>query len=327
MKRKTINAVISKKMNDWINSIDDEELRNKLKKDVIVTGGAITSMLLNEKVNDFDVYFKTKETTRAVAEYYVSKFNAKNESRMTVLDDAISYKSNMEKVFGADKHVWMSKDEYEFYKDRVYIFINSKGIAEDSDFIADENEYNIEGYLKDINDIDEMSAEVLNVKKDYDEKYRPVFLSANAITLSDKVQLVVRFYGEPEEIHKNYDFIHTTSYWTFGTGVVLNQKALEAILNKELFYHGSKYPIASLIRTRKFIKRGWQINASQYLKMAWQISELDLTNIHVLQDQLTGVDSIYFTSFIDILKKQTKTNKDFVLTGSYVATVVDRIFG
>ena len=27
-------------------------------------------------------------------------------------------------------------------------------------------------------------------------------------TLSDKIQLVTRFYGTPEEIHKNFDFVH-----------------------------------------------------------------------------------------------------------------------
>ena len=34
-----------------------------------------------------------------------------------------------------------------------------------------------------------------------------------------------------------------------------------------------------MIRTRKFLKRGWHINAGQYLKMCFQISELDLSDI------------------------------------------------
>ena len=34
MKTKTINAVVAKKMNDWLNSIEDEDLR-KLTRDSI----------------------------------------------------------------------------------------------------------------------------------------------------------------------------------------------------------------------------------------------------------------------------------------------------
>jgi hypothetical protein len=45
------------------------------------------------------------------------------------------------------------------------------------------------------------------------EPYRPVFLTTNAITLSDDVQLVIRFYGTPGEIHDVYDFEHCKCYW------------------------------------------------------------------------------------------------------------------
>src|SRR3546814_939057 len=47
-----------------------------------------------------------------------------------------------------------------------------------------------------------------------DPTYRPVFMSTNAITLSDKIQIVLRFYGEADAIHENYDFVHCTNYWT-----------------------------------------------------------------------------------------------------------------
>lgn len=81
-----------------------------------------------------------------------------------------------------------------------------------------------------------------------------------------------------------------------------------------------------MIRTRKFIKRGYHINAGQYLKMAMQINKLDLNNIYVLEDQLTGVDSIYFMQFIRQVRKQIESGKSIDLTGDYVTTVIDRIF-
>jgi hypothetical protein len=371
MKAKTINAVISKKMNEWLKSIEDESLVKLLKRDVIVTGGCITSMLLNEKVNDFDVYFKTKECTKAVAEYYCVKFNEVNKNRLNgvckplfayVLDgeDVESWKNGKLALslfaigypdFKYEEYQsWNTSEESKNPKDyedpqqkdivrkynnvsgmllntpidRIKVMVNSDGIAEDSDTIADNAEYDMNAYLDALGDGDSIDAEVMEEKGD---KYKPIFLSTNAITLSNSVQLITRFYGNPEEIHVNYDFVHATNYWTFSDGVVLNQRALEAILNKELVYIGSKYPIASLVRTRKFIKRGWQINAGQFVKMSWQISELNLKDIYVLEDQLVGVDSIYFLSFISSMKRRSIEDKDFNLTQDYLTTVIDKIFG
>jgi hypothetical protein len=359
MKKKTINAIISKKMLAWIDSIDDKDLQRKVKEDVIVTGGCITSMLLNEDINDFDVYFKTKSTLKAVCQYYANKFNENNAKRENhighplkawVLDgeDVEAWKQGQKKLdsfaYGypdigyADRGGYknVSVMVYNTPSDRIKMMINSDGVAEDSDAVAEDSdavaedsdavadkvEYNVEEYVKALNDADETPAATIE-----QGKYKPVFLSSNAITLSDKIQVVVRFYGTPGEIHKNYDFVHTTQYWTFATGVMLNQAALEAIINKELHYVGSKYPICSLVRSRKFIKRGWHINAGQFVKIAWQISELDLSDICVLEDQLVGVDSVYFLKFIDGLKKQKLADPNFSLTGDYLTSVIDRIFG
>lgn len=362
MKTKTINAVVTKKINEWLNSLDDPVLAKKIKKDIIVTGGCITSMLLNEPVNDFDVYLKTKESLKAIAEHYVKKFNENNQNRTNklgrplkawVLDgaDVEAWKEGRKKLSEfafdyqdikySDVKDWVYNDEDENKNtymmlsgmllntppDRIKIMINSDGIAEDSDYIADNAEYDINEYLETLGDGDEIPAEEIEKElEDKNTKYRPIFLSTNAITLSNKIQIVVRFYGEPEQIHENYDFVHATNYWTYDTGTVLNQRALECILNKELQYIGSKYPICSLIRTRKFIKRGWQINAGQYVKMAFQISELDLSNIYTLEDQLVGVDSIYFLNFISNLKNRSIKDKNFTLTRDYLTTVIDRIF-
>ena len=139
------------------------------------------------------------------------------------------------------------------------------------------------------------------------KKYRPVFMTSNAITLSDKVQIILRFYGEPDEIHSNYDYIHCTCYWqSWDSELILRPAALEALLSRTLSYVGSKYPICSLVRLRKFVQRGWRINAGQILKIAYQISKLNLDDLSVLEDQLTGVDTAYFVQLIERLKKRTR---------------------
>ena len=54
---------------------------------------------------------------------------------------------------------------------------------------------------------------------------------------------------------------------------------------------------------RKFINRGWYISAGQILKMSMNLQEFDLSNVEVLKDQLTGVDSLYFQWLINIIKE------------------------
>jgi len=56
MKVKTINKVITNKVNSWLESIEGEKLKYEIKDNIIVTvGGCIASILLKEKVNDYEL--------------------------------------------------------------------------------------------------------------------------------------------------------------------------------------------------------------------------------------------------------------------------------
>ena len=282
MNRKAIKSILGKKFKELLVSIDDLKVRDLVQRNSIITGGSIVSLLLNEEVHDYDIYFTNKNTCLQVANYYVNKFNEVHPHTNALVKE----------------------DE-----DRIKIFISSVGVAGD-----DETEPNMEKYEEHYN---------APIKS----KYRPVYLSSNAITLADQVQLVIRFYGEADKIHENYDFVHCTNYWTSIDGkLTLKQGALEAILNKELKYVGSKYPLCSIIRTRKFINRGWTINAGQYLKMCMNLQDYDLRDIKVLEDQLVGVDSGYFSMLIDALNEKKNSNVDFKIDNNYVATIIDKIF-
>ena len=299
MRVKNVKAHLRKKFNEFVESIQDKDVRMLVEKNSIITGGCIVSLLTNEKVNDYDIYFQDRKTTLAVARYYVEKYRELNpDSR-----------------------------EAPYVKDigeRIKIHIQSKGVAYDSGLMK-EVKYFDHGSRTDELEVD-LEAVIETLEKDI-EGYRPIFLTGNAITLSNKVQLVIRFYGSPEEIHKNYDFIHCTCYYLPAEHkLVLPGPALESILTKELRYMGSKYPICSVIRTRKFIKKGWMITGGQYLKMAYQISQLDLNDLKVLEDQLVGVDAYYFIQIIEILREKKEKDPDFKLEANYLSTLIDKIF-
>lgn len=294
MNRKIINSVLSKKFNEFVESIDDVEVQRLVKINSIITGGSIVSLLLNDEVHDFDIYFTDKDTCLKVSQYYAGKFNENHpKTNAKVIDD----------------------------EGRIKIFIRSDGVAGDDETeprMDSYEEYDMQTNITPESDIENIPAK---------PKYRPVYLSSNAITLSDKIQLVIRFYGDAEKIHENYDFVHCTNYWTsLDKKLVLRPEALEAIINKELKYIGSKYPLCSIIRTRKFINRGWKINAGQYLKMCMNLQEFNLKDIKVLEDQLVGVDSGYFAMLIDCLSKRKESEPTWSIDNNYVAAIVDKIF-
>lgn len=302
MKAKTIKAIIAKKVSAWIDSITDQELKVRVKANTIVTGGAIASMLLGEKVNDFDLYFRDAETVEKVANYYVSLFRAKH---------------------GAGKEISVVKTDDQ----RVMIVVKSSGVAGEQPEKPGHTSAVIATTIEDPGAIEDVYEETEQASLEAEDKgkgpkYQPIFLSTNAITLTNKVQLILRFYGDPDEIHKNYDYMHCTNYWTSEGELVLRPQAMESLLSRELRYVGSKYPICSVIRLRKFLARGWVVNAGQIVKMAYQISKLDLDDLEVLRDQLTGVDVAYFMQVVDALEKKDTAKVD----GAYLIELIDKMF-
>ena len=289
-KRKTIIQNISRKMDRWIKSIEDEELREKVKLDYIVTGGAIASMLLGELPNDYDVYFKTPEVALALVKYYFNRLIPDN-TKVGRIDAKIV--GNSIKVL--IKSVGIARSEDDNFKDY--------------DYFEAGNGDNIESYLD---------------KESFKDKkhYTIAMISSNAISLHGDIQIITRFIGNPEEIHKNYDFVHVTNWYTHTEGLVLYADALEAILAKELRYVGSLYPICTMFRIKKFLQRGWSITAGEMLKIAWDINKLDLEDMGVFYEQLVGCDAAYFHEIIEILKK----NIDRSLDRSYLHELINRVF-
>lgn len=294
MNKKNISKSLTKKMDNWKESITDKTVQEAVKRSAIITGGAFVSLLNNERPNDYDIYFKTKEDLLIVVKYYVEVWKkAHGNHEISILED----------------------------NDRIKVRIKSAGALFESDEESGIDD-NTEPFLT---ENDENPTEQ-NPEIDK-PKYRPRYITTNAISLSDKIQIVIRFFGSVEEIHSNYDFTHTTcSYDYENKEVVLPAEALECIITKELRYQGSKYPLASIIRTRKFIKRGWFVNAGQYLKMCLQLNELNLKDLSVFEDQLVGVDSAYFSQVIENLKKKKENEPNFEIDNSYLFSIINKIF-
>lgn len=314
MKAKTVKAILRKKIDAWAETIGDPEIKRIAQKESIVTGGCIASMLLREAVNDFDIYFRTKAAAAAVARYYVKQFKENPPPAMDGKPIPIHVDSEGDRVRVIIKSAGIASEEGDGGN---YQYFENRSPEEAADYVGE--------VMTDPGQIEDtyLDAEAKALEAETKPPYRPVFLSTNAITLSNKIQVILRFYGEPDEIHENYDFVHCTCYWTaWDNHLELRPAALEAMLARELRYVGSKYPLCSLIRVRKFMARKWTINAGQIVKMCLQLNELDLREVSVLEDQLTGVDVAYFCEVISLLKAKDKERVD----STYLLEIIDRLF-
>lgn len=309
MQTKTINRVLKKKIEVWLESIKDENLRKRCSKEVIVTGGSIASMLLGEDVNDYDLYFETYETTKDLAQYYLDEFQQYRTAKLQKLKREEPYAMYLEEMTDTQG------------RQRVRMVVRSSGVVGTEDTSGSYRYFESETETPEAGDFMDATyaeGESKLEKKDYD----PIFLSSNAITLKGGIQVIIRFHGGPEAIHENFDFIHCMNYWTPEDGVVVNDESLLSLMSKTLVYRGSLYPVCSVFRAKKFIQRGWSINAGQYLKMCLQISHLDLTNYVILEEQLTGVDVAYFS---EVLSKARVEGKDTIET-AYLVEIINRMF-
>ena len=304
-KRKGIKKELDSVINEWLLTIDDESLVKMIEKNVIVTGGSIASMLLGEPVNDYDIYFRNKETVKAVAGYYTKKFN---EQHTLKTNNALPYTPEVR-----EETITNIKGQEE---ERVIIFIKSAGVASE-----EQEEYS---YFETMSEDAAIEfVESMAEKESDNNQYRVTFLSQNAISLTNKIQIIIRFYGEPDKIHDNYDFQHACCYYDYDDkNLHLDPDAMECLLSRTLVYRGSLYPIASIFRMKKFIERGWRITAGQQLKIMWQISEIDLRDYDILREQLTGVDLAYMYQLIEALKNIDPEKID----SAYVSAIIDKIF-
>ena len=123
----------------------------------------------------------------------------------------------------------------------------------------------------------------------------PTFISPHALSFpgKPKFQIMTSFIGIPEYVVKSFDWEHIKSFFLISTDTLyLTQRLYELVNDKQLIYTGSDYPLSSLLRTRKYIKKGWSISAKDIMLIALDIQKHDLSNKQILISQMAGIDPI-----------------------------------
>ena len=196
MNSKNIKKHLNAKLNDWLANIEDDNIKKILKENVIITGGALVSLLTGEKVHDYDVYLRTNEACKAVAGYYVQQWNKAHGEEGQIYLKVIpsetiqvpTYENGERKLDENGKpatHPVVTPE-------RIKVFVPSAGVVEEEKPVDTEVDAPFPP-IEEVEQTDEdKAAEEASEEKDK-PKYRPVFMSSNAITLSDKIQIVTTF--------------------------------------------------------------------------------------------------------------------------------------
>ena len=149
------------------------------------------------------------------------------------------------------------------------------------------------------------------------------FISKNAMSLDNGIQLIFRFVGQPEEVFSTFDYEHCKVAWQAkALGLTLGEttfygKSLDSLAKNELVYSGNtRFVLSALSRLNKFIKRGWGIAPSSLLSLAISASKVNWSDKHQLEEELLGIygiDPQVLTEILSLAQSDKKIDLDKVI--------------
>ena len=146
------------------------------------------------------------------------------------------------------------------------------------------------------------------------EFFTPNALTYKIIENGTKVQLITAFTGTAEEIFGKFDFTCCMGAYHFmNKEFKFHKDFLPHLSQRRLVFNtDTPYPLSSLVRVRKYIKKkGFTMDAVQLVKMALSIHNLELDDYATLKSQLQGVDILLFKQFLDKLEVRKNEPYEF----------------
>jgi hypothetical protein len=241
-----------------------------------IAGGAIISVSKEEKIKDYDLFMTNAVSTKAV------------------------FSSLMNRVTGGtDFQLVTQVDDKNPKLERGTLALNGL------------HESDLETLIDKFN----ANCKALKITS-RTHKVVPAYLSKNALTLSNGVQLIFRFIGEPKEVFTTFDYEHCKVYWRpnplgllLGT-VTYEGRSQESIAKNELIYTGNtRFALSAISRLNKFIKRGWGVSPSSLLSLALTSAKIDWSNKQALEEELLGIYGIENKTLKQILEMCSTKDK------------------
>lgn len=132
-----ISNILDDVVNQWLDSIDNEELRNTFAENVLVAGGSIGSLIRNETPNDYDLFFRNQETVNLISNYYQQYDNSGNFRIITTTENAVTFENGIQLVLkysGDLKQLW---NNFDFRHTKIGFDYRTKQIQYDNQAVLD----------------------------------------------------------------------------------------------------------------------------------------------------------------------------------------------
>jgi len=132
-----ISNILDDVVTQWLDSIDNEELRNTFAENVLVAGGSIGSLIRNETPNDYDLFFRNQETVNLISNYYQQYDNSGNFRIITITENAVTFENGIQlilKYSGDLKQLW---NNFDFRHTKIGFDYRTKQIQYDNQAVLD----------------------------------------------------------------------------------------------------------------------------------------------------------------------------------------------
>lgn len=144
-------------------------------------------------------------------------------------------------------------------------------------------------------------------------------------------QLIVmpELFGDPKTIFNYYDFtVCMAAYQFFENGnderFVFGDDFFKHISQRRLVFHtGTMFPICSMLRVMKYIKKGFFITGMEILKIGLSIHSLKMETYADLRRQLQGIDTAFLADLTAQMKPDEPLGAKQYIMEEFMAMIED----
>lgn len=132
-----------------------------------------------------------------------------------------------------------------------------------------------------------LNKEYVPSDEENNKHMNPVLFSRYAISFPKGYQIIIDNDNNECKSVDRFDFVHTMGYFhPYQNKLVVKEETLAAIkYNKLIYNYQGTNPIGSAKRLLRFVKRGWEIDNKEYIKLLKKISKINHDDVFDLEGE------------------------------------------
>jgi len=145
----------------------------------------------------------------------------------------------------------------------------------------------------------------------------------------------VGYFDDPMKVYDHYDYTICMGGFDFQNDrFFFHEDFMKHLAQRRLvFNHKTDFPMSSLLRSMKYVSRGFFISGVELLKLAMTINAKKITNYKELRRQMMGIDTAFLKALTDEWLKPEWSDKAYMLEDAlqlideYMQRISDEVAG